>query len=309
MAFFLLLASLVGALYGHANSKTGEVIMLLMCGVLIFMTVYTPIRFYKNVPSISLNNKTISIDKKETYSWNDIEKIELTGKKYFKFLLIVQDKEALTLKFTGLPELCFFDDMYANTAQIKTFINDNVLNKGIIHAINYPIKKSGYPGQITHIYSNSSLSGTVTYYKGNPFLSFDSLTKWFMILIFLVPVSQSILTNKLGLGITFLFPSLLFYVYLSAGFYYFGLSDDHLLIRNNDRFWFRAEYPLSNIREIVIDQSSSKIPIALRIITNNFENKAFPGGTLKNKHWQQLKSDLEAKGIKVRVDCYIGQDS
>lgn len=307
MFFFLLMALLVGVLHGQALSKTGEVIMLLMSAVLISMAIYTPIRFYKNVPSISLNNSTLNIGKKDLYNWNDVEKIELTGKKHFKFLLMGQDKEALTIKFTGCPELIFFDDMYANSAQIKTFINDNVVNKETNFTTYDSINGIRARGQIRHITNRTSVD-TVVYYKGNPFLSFDSLIKWFIISIFLVPIPNAVLAHKFALAIIFVIPSLLFYIYLSGRFYYFGLSDSHLLIRNNDRFWFRAEYALSDIKEVAFDQWSPKIPVTLRIITMDFENRGFPGGTLKNKHWQQLKSDLEVRGIKVRVDCYIGQE-
>jgi hypothetical protein len=283
--------------------------MLLMSVALISMAVYTPIRFYKNVPSISLNNSTISIGKKKLYSWKDAEKIELTGKKHFKFLLMGQDKEALTIKFTGCSELIFFDDMYANTAQIKTFINNNVINKETkLTTYASSINRINAPDPIIHIDNDSISSATVIYYKGNPFLSFDLLIKWTVILIFLVPAPNAILAHKFGLAAIFVTLSLLFYIYLSGRFYYFGLSDSHLLIRNNDRFWFRADYALSNIKEVVFDQWSPKIPVTLRIITTDFENRGFPGGTLKNKHWQQLKSDFEARGIKVRVDCYIGQE-
>jgi hypothetical protein len=58
-------------------------------------------------------------------------------------------------------------------------------------------------------------------------------------------------------------------------------------------------YRLSDIREVVFELPY-KMPVSLRIITNDFESKLYPAATLWSKKWIELKDELEKKNIKVR---------
>jgi hypothetical protein len=59
---------------------------------------------------------------------------------------------------------------------------------------------------------------------------------------------------------------------------------------------------LADIKEVVYE-TQGKQPNCMRIITNDFRNKLYPAGTLRDKTWLDLKDKLEKKGITVRNEC------
>ncbi len=84
--------------------------------------------------------------------------------------------------------------------------------------------------------------------------------------------------------------------------YYLGLTESELIIKRNNSPWFSEIYQLVDIREIVYERPF-KMPVCLRVITNTYESKVYPAGSLWDKTWMQLKEDLEKKGIKVRNEA------
>ena len=88
---------------------------------------------------------------------------------------------------------------------------------------------------------------------------------------------------------------------------YFELSDTFLLVRNHNLIWRKRFYRLSDIKEIVFEQPE-KMPVCLRIVTNDFESKQYPAGTLWNKDWRALKKILTEKNIPVRNEASIGYE-
>jgi amino acid permease len=128
VVFCVVMAIMVFSLRKQATSGFGEAAMWLMIIALLCGAFYTVIRYYKNAPLIQLDNESITFNHAETYFWKDLEKIELTGKKPFKFI-DGNDMEATTLYFKGGGERYFFDDMYANSAMMKSFIDQVIVNK------------------------------------------------------------------------------------------------------------------------------------------------------------------------------------
>lgn len=84
--------------------------------------------------------------------------------------------------------------------------------------------------------------------------------------------------------------------------HYFGLTKDFLIVRNHNFIWKAKIYRLSDIKEIVFE-TQGKQPNCMRIITNNYKNKLYPAGTLRDKTWLNLKDKLEANGVTVRNEC------
>lgn len=282
-----ILAFLTGILHTQATSAFGEIMMFVMSGACIFLAFYRVFRYYKNAPTITINEESISIGKC-TYSWKDLEKIEMTGKRPFKFM--GEQKESILLKFKGENEIYIFDDMYENSPEIKALI-EKITNK------NQPDFKS--EPKIIHNAPAPLELQTFKYYKGNFFLGVNNIMIWAFILFFLIFFSiHRALENMLPILII----SGIGFILNSFHMNYFGLSDDYLLIKNHTFFWTRRMYPLANIKEVVFEQKSKR-PITLRIITSNFESKIYPACTLLNKNWKQFKEDLESKNINVRSEA------
>lgn len=288
VSFWLVMALLIGTLHNQAISSLGNIVMLLASAGLAFMAVYTITSYYKNAPNIVVTPDTISLNN-DTYYWKDLEKIEMTGKRSFRFL--GERKEAMSLKFKGEKERYVFDDMYENSPAIKSFIAEITGN--------YLQSKES----VTSAEIGKFNSGEIKFYKGYQLLCIDGIALWIFcagalysaVMIFIIPQKKTVLWMPV------VFISFFLSVF-SSRMYYFGLSDNQLFIRNHNFFWIKRMYRMTDIKEVVFEQRS-KLPVTLRIINNDFTSKTYPATTLWSKTWLQLKADLESKGIKVRNEC------
>ena len=116
---------------------------------------------------------------------------------------------------------------------------------------------------------------------------------------FVLLFRKKTLYKCIGFFITF---AIFWYYFNSWLMHHYGVSDKYLIIKNTNLPWKRNIYSLNDIKEIVIE-SEGKMPICLRVITNNFQFKLFPGATLSESTWKQLKTELRNKKIIVRDEC------
>lgn len=254
--------------------------------LLVLGWLYIIYRHIKFAPSIRVCKDWITFNNSSPFYWRDLEKIELTGKRPFLFFA---DREGVLLKFKGQKERVFLDCMYTNTGQIKRFIQCVVIDKASVADV-----------KITHPDINETVHEKFVVYKGIQLLNFRGVL---LCLIIGALLYASILSRWRWGPLVFL--SLLgavSMVAISWSFYYFEVSDNYLLVRNHNLFWIKKLYRLTDIKEIVFEQQD-KMPVCLRLITNDFESKLYPAATLRSKRWLQLKEDLEKKNIKVRNEC------
>jgi hypothetical protein len=172
--FYLLgLAFIVWCLRNEALSEIGYFIMILMAAILVFAAIYTAFRYYRNVPLISVDEESISLGNSIFY-WKDLENIEMTGKRPFKFMW--EQKEGMLLKFQGQKEMYIFDDLYENISEIKSFVETVAVDRVVP---NEPIPDSPpVRGEEPHLEK-------ARYYKGFPLYSFEGIMLWGMIAFFL----------------------------------------------------------------------------------------------------------------------------
>ncbi|MEX6690088.1 hypothetical protein QTN47_21445 [Danxiaibacter flavus] len=251
---------------------------------------YSLYRYIKNVPTISLDKDFISFNEK-TFSIADIDKLELTGKRPFKYAINFP-MEAAMLTFRNGETKYIFDDMYSNSWEIKSFLKQVVVDKNNFCQISSSI-----------IDENSVAADFYETYKGNQFTSLRGILLWGLIGFFIF----LLLTNKRSTTVwltTFLFCLSFFWFFaFSYQMHFFQVSDNYFLIRNHNFFWKKKKaYKISEIKEIVFE-TQGKMPNCLRIITKDFRNKLYPAGTLSDKTWLALKDKLETYHIKVRNEC------
>ncbi len=90
----------------------------------------------------------------------------------------------------------------------------------------------------------------------------------------------------------------------SRSMYYFQIANHHLIIRNENFFWFETKIDLNDILAIVLDKNVMLIDILksrnLRIILNDYEELRMGADLLRKRNWQELKTDFEKMGITVR---------
>ncbi len=277
--------------YQNQIAKTKDQLLAIISCFLLFLAIYTIPRIYKNAPVITLDAEKISFKsfgKVDTYYLKEISSLELTGKQPFPYLYNFPLEGAQLLFHDGKVKF-IFDSMYANSSLIKLHLQEVVLGKKI---------------QVNALLSTDSIilaDELFTYFKGNQFTSFRGIFLWGLTgALVSIPLTQPTAspTGYLILAAITLFLFLL----LSWFMHYFGVSENYLVIKNHTLPWINRLYSLADVREVVFEQEGKR-PNCLRVITQDFKSKLYPAGTLKDKHWLNLKDVLEQRGIVVRNEC------
>lgn len=270
------------------KSDSTKPLLLILFGIgTILIGFYTVFRYYKNTPKITVFEEKIQLNNK-SFNLNEIKTIQLTGKMPFKYV-ITFPMEGIYIKLKSNEEIFLFDDMYSNLWELKDFINKVYF------------KNETYPN-LSKTNQTISNSEFYKYYNSSQFLSYRGLMLWGL----LIPISYGLIFIKQNLNFTgyifFITFAVFWYYFNSWLMHHYGVSVKFLIIKNTNLPWKRNIYSLNDIKEIVIE-SEGKMPICLRVITNNFQTKLFPGATLSESTWKQLKTDLRNKKIIVRDEC------
>lgn len=289
--FFGLMATFVVALHAQAINKFGECVLWAMGAACAFSAIYVPYKYIKNAPVITVDTHEISFNSR-TYNWGDIESISLTDKIPFRHIFR-ERIEGATFRFKDGSVEYGFDRMYTDLWKIKQFVEQVLIEKKIGSEI---IEiKSG------HENGNEPFD----YYKGIIGVQGSMSVLLILIILGLILFKQNEHTaSSLRIASILIIGILLLTSFL---WYYFGVSSNYLIVKNIGFFWIKETFSLADIREVVIE-TKDKRPDGLRIITKDFKTRLYYAESLTNKKWRLLKGDLESKGIKVRVETYIGED-
>ena len=257
--------------------------------LLYIMAVYSIISYFKNSPTIVVDTSKISFNDK-TYFWTEVLKIDLTGKRPFKYFINFP-MEGTMLTFKDGTVKYFFDDIYSNSWKIKSFIQQIVINKKDIAEIE------------THqVDKNEIRLESFEVFKGNQWTSIRGLSLWGLIgfFVFLLLTKREI--PPTGFLIFFVIFGTIWFTFNSYLMHYFALSSNYFAIKNNNFIWKNKIYRMVDIKEVVFE-TQGKLPNCLRVITKDFRNTLYPAGTLRDKTWHDIKRVLELKGIIVRNEC------
>lgn len=272
-----------------SNEVETKTYLMPIFGLFVYFIAYNFIKSYiKRSPKIVVDNEKIIINKK-LYYWKDIQNIRLTGKKGFGFFNY--QMEVATLNFNNKTEL-IFDDMYSNSWEIKSFIQQIVIEK-----------KDNFEINSQNINPKEIEKENFYEFKGNPIFSFRGLMMWGLIGFFtylLIFTEGKI--SKFD-QMKFLIPFCIFWFFLNAySMNYFEISKNFFIVKNHYFFWKKKIYRITDIEEIVYETQQKQSNI-LRVITNDFKRGLYPAGTLKDSKWIEMKEELEKKKVKVRNEC------
>ena len=261
------------------NNNIGYYIFFIIVAIAIFMNFV----FIKNSPKIVLGTKGLHF-KNNFYSWDNLSSTELTGKSN----LFLTPTECATITFKDLKSIRIFDDLYSNSAEMKCFIQEIVIDK-----------KDTFKIPNRNINLNNIDNEFFIPYKGNPIFSFRGILMWGLILaIILLPLFSKKTINIKGL--LFLIPLCVFWFILNSWMmHYFEISKNFFIVKNHYYFWKKDIYSISDIKEIVFE-NQPKQANKLRIITKDFKTKFYLAGSLTDKNWLEMKKELENKNIIVR---------
>jgi len=253
---------------------------------LAFSMVYS---YCKNSPKISIDDQTISFGNERFYL-KEIKKVLLTGKMPFRFIIRIP-MEGTALIFNDGKEKFIFDDMYSNSWEIKSFLDQSIINK-----------QEYVPYKISRVDPNKLTFERIETYKGNQFTSFRGIFLWGLIGFFILLMIFKMKSPPVGALIFITVFSTFWFLFNSWLMHFFELTSEYLIVKNHNLFWLTKVYSFKDIKEVVYE-SQSKQPNCLRIITKDYKNRLYPAGTLRDRTWLELKKKFELKGIRVRNEC------
>lgn len=268
---------------------TKEYFMPVFSLVIYFLAFYMVYSYWKNSPKITIDKHNIKIGN-QTFYLKDIKDVALTGKMPFRFIIRFP-MEGTAILFNDGTEIILFDDMYANSYELKSFLEQVIL------------KKQEFKPTLTNEISKNEIQFEIEEtFKGNQFTSLRGISLWGLIGFFTFMLFSKWQSSPIGLLVFFGAFGTFWFILHSWLMHYFGLTKDHLIVRNHNFIWKAKIYRLTDIKEVVFE-TQGKQPNCMRIITNDFRNKLYPAGTLRDKTWLDLKDKLEAKGVTVRNEC------
>jgi len=273
----------------NEQAESKRIIMPIFGCIICLLAIWMVYSYWKNSPKITIDGNNLKIGK-ETFRLNSIKDVILTGKMPFRFIINFP-MEGTAILFNDGRDKILFDDMYLNSYEVKSFLEQVIIKKQQF--------KINEPKKVT---SSELRFENIEIFKGNQFTSLRGISLWglFGVFTFLLIIKETNL--KLGDVIFFCLFGTFWFVLHSWLMHYFGLTKDFLIIRNHNFIWREIIYNYSDIKEVVFE-SQGKQPNCMRVITNDFRNKLYPAGTLRDKTWLEMKKKLEVKGVKVRNEC------
>lgn len=259
------------------NNKYG-----LGCLFILAISISVTIGFIKNASTIILDTKGI-IFRKKFYSWDDLSSTKLTGRGDMVFT----SGECATLIFKNNKKIEIFDDFYSNSAEIKYFIQENIIDSKEINIAKHENDFSDVEKE------------SFTTYKGNPVFSFNGIIMWGLILYFALMLIRSNKSINIKATLFFVIISVFWISIISCSMYYFEISKKFFVVKNHYFFWKKDIYFISNIREIVYERQH-KQSNKIRLILNDYNTKTYLAGSLTDKTWLEMKDELENKNITIR---------
>ncbi|MFQ3238320.1 MAG: hypothetical protein ACI9NI_000598 [Olleya marilimosa] len=271
------------------QSKHKHVVLPIMGSIVCLLAIWMVYSYWKNSPKIIIDKTNVKIGN-ETFRLNSIKDVILTGKMPFRFIINFP-MEGTAILFDNGREKILFDDMYSNSYEVKSFLEQVIINK-----------QEFKTNTIKKINKNELRFENTEKFIGNQFTSLRGISLWGLIGFFTILIIGKETSMKLGGVIFFSLLGAFWFLLHYWLMHYFELTRKFLIVRNHIFIWKMKIYDLSDIKEVVFETQGNQ-PNCMRIITNNFKNKLYPAGTLRNKTWLEMKKRLETRGVKVRNEC------
>jgi hypothetical protein len=285
---------------GKTNDTTGVFIPILSLLLIIFLL----IRLLNRFPRFTIDRDGIkfsTIFNSTKHDWNDIENIELTGKKEF-WKFYYSPSETTTFNFKNGEIKHLWIEQYSNSSEIRIVLErakqilidkSSTFNNLYFEIYNPPNQIESIKLEKGEIFNDNhlfSLTGILFYgFLASPL---------YFIYIYRIPSKVNMIAPYIILSFVFLILGGL----ISFGINYFILTDKFLVVKNSIWFWKNKIHRIEDIKEIVID-TPQRSTICLRIINNNYKTNVYSASSLRTKTWEKLISHLEQKNITVRDEA------
>lgn len=264
----------------HTTTINGPLIGTIFCYSLAVITSFI---LFRVAPTVKVKYNQISLGWK-SYKIDDIVYVKLTGKHSQGFFENASD--GCMIVFNNGKRKVLPDDLYTNLWKIKLYLKENIPNlKSEKNSLNLnPINKE-------------------VVFKGNQLVTFRGILYWGCAIIFPYTFITNGFSKSISEVILFAIGWVCWVLGFSYLFHYVLVDVEYLTIKNHNLIWRNKKYKLSDVREVVFESPTTRLPNFIRVITNDYKSKRYPVSTLTRKKWLALKKHLDRLGIPVRNEC------
>lgn len=292
--------------YNESKNEQNRDVTSIILPILFFaLAIYVITKFLDKFPVLIITRKGIEFRfffKTEKYNWNEIEHIEITGKKQFGEFFVTPT-EATTFYFKNKAEKIFWAESYTNSSEIRQVlerVNKILLDSSkSLNSLNFKTVPSIKSSDVIDL-ENQKI------FNGNHLLSANGILFYgFLIFtLFIIFKNPSEIIEKYDKLLLISFFSFIFCFAFSYSMNYFIFTEKNLIIRNSVWFWRKKVYDIENIKEIVIDMPF-RSPICFRVITEDFNSNRYLASNLRNSTWRNLKKYIIERKITLRDEIKI----
>lgn len=301
MAYFLGFLSFLEVETGKVDSiyKTpiyGSLILI----VAIIPTAIYYIKMCRTIHIYSKGIKLSNIFKTEFIKWSEIQKIEVIGKSHGT----MSSMDSANLILQSGRQIDLIASYYENMPTIRKSLEQitECVHSGKQIELNPTIDtlKADFSGFV-------NLS-RMTKYSDNHFLSFNGLFIYIWItLSFYLLITMRISSHSSLLAVTLILIGMfvLFYGFLGFQLHNYYLDNNFLVVKNHVWPWVNHTYRIDNIKQVIIERPYKR-STSLRVITNDYNSRLYPGGSLRSKTWKDLAQGLENLKVNLKNETSFG---
>ncbi|MDF2187835.1 PH domain-containing protein [Paraflavitalea sp. CAU 1676] len=301
--FIMLGAIIKGHLVGRPEEAKVYFLVILLLGLFIAMWYATLVKW----PAITIDTAGIRFRlffRTRSYSWNEISKIQLTGKRKYKFLHIVVPAEAVTIRLHDGREIPIWESNYRNMPALRLVLQRAA---ALLKLPDNSMKNLDFSKVEKEAGVSDMEVGTGKLYKGNYLLSGAMIAIYaFIVLIFIL--DRMLFSEfKKQIWVSLLNWTILVVVCwpMTIQLYYFEITNHYLVVRHHLFWWHKKNYAIGDIMELVVE-APGKRSNSLRIITNDFKTRIYTADSIRAKDWPEFIEDLRARGLTVRDELFGG---
>lgn len=280
--------------FSFENLSHKDILILFAFTLIILIILFILFRlYYKYTPLILIDEDFITICKNK-FNVTDLKKVHLSQQDSPPYMLRISS-ESTQLVFNDKSTITLYDPLYRNISMVKSYFEQRVnqkKNKFDVITLNKP----------SHQLKTTPNDPV---FKGNIIFSWLAFTLW-------IPSSllfYSIMTHNEDTQDSLTFKIVLFsawFIYHSRKMNYLTIVDNHLVVKNQLFLRQKSIIPLSNIREIVLEEYQTLrgglTSTRVRLISKDFANKCFTLGGLSKTDRDRLLKTLKSRNIKHRKE-------
>lgn len=260
-------------------------------------TIVHYLRILKKIQISEQGIRFLNLFNSEFTPWESVKKIELLGKSQ----LFTSPAEATILELKDGRKMELLASLYKNIGSLRKSLEqvaESLENESPIEIS--PVTKRAIAAPVEYLDLNR-----MSKFSGNHLLSWNGAFLYSCIaftIYYLLTKNQEV---GYELTLLFLIPfSGLFYGLLGYQLHYFYLGKDYLVVKNHVWPWVHIVYRIDEIRQVVFEIPYRR-SFSLRIITEEYQSRLFPAGSLRMNHWKALLKQLQDLGIDIRNECTI----